>query len=102
MSIMDMFRGIGQPAAQPQPQVQQPAPPQQTTPGNMPSDPQSIQAQQGATSPGTAPNGVVPSATTEIAAKSPLDDFSTIWQPSKNPDPGAAGQPYFNLDMEFW
>lgn len=86
MSILDIFRQPAQP-------VQQPAPQQQTPPGNIPNPTTNV-----AQPPGAEPNGVIPEVTPTPAAptepESPLDPFKDLWEtaPIKEGEAPAAPQ----------
>lgn len=76
MSIMDMFKGMVAPTAT----TTTAAPAgQPTPPGNIPA----TAASTGEAGTGTAPNGTIPVGT-EVATKTPLDDFAKLWETDPN------------------
>lgn len=100
MSIMDVFRGFagssGNTSVAPAPA---PAPaPAAPTPGNIPPN----ASANGATvsTPGTAPNGVVPGGHGSDATPNPLDNFKDLFTPPK-PDEVPGNTPLFqNFSQE--
>lgn len=90
MSIFEKL--FGQPAAPAPAAAAQPQ--SQSTPGNLPATP----TVQTASTPGAAPNGVVPDTVAASATQSadPLDQFKDIWQPTDKQKQGP--EPLINFD----
>jgi hypothetical protein len=97
MSLLDIFKSAVTPAQPTQNPGQDPnaTPNNQATPGNIPAS--ANQQTSTLASTATAPNGSIPATTADIANKSPLDDFSKLWETDPNQKPN---DPYFNINME--